>query len=61
VCHHFPSIPRRRIRLETSELDICDGYPTEISEEIWEGVIADLKAVDVVESAVEFRRQGSSR
>ncbi|KAG2036994.1 hypothetical protein BDR03DRAFT_897531 [Suillus americanus] len=51
ACKHFPSIPRYMVKLQTNQLDVCDGYFVDITADIWDDVIDLLNVVEVTRRA----------
>jgi len=52
VQRHFPTVPRRAVRLKTDQLDICNGEMAEITPESWEEVIGIISLIIVAESPI---------
>ncbi|KAG1844202.1 hypothetical protein DFJ58DRAFT_31181 [Suillus subalutaceus] len=51
ACKHFPSIPRYLVKLQTNQLDVCDGHYVDITPDIWDDVIDLLNVVEVTQRA----------
>jgi hypothetical protein len=47
ACQHFPNIPRNAVKLQTDQLDICNGHYVDITAEIWHDVVHLLTVVEV--------------
>ncbi|KAG1851705.1 hypothetical protein F4604DRAFT_1306484 [Suillus subluteus] len=50
---HFPSIASDMVRLQTNELDVCEGHYVDITAEIWADVIDLLDVVEVTKREVD--------
>ncbi|KAJ7238007.1 hypothetical protein C8J57DRAFT_1528995 [Mycena rebaudengoi] len=48
VHQHFPRSPRPLVRLQTDQLDICDGELTDITSSIWETAMQSVSSVFVL-------------
>ncbi|KAF8234901.1 hypothetical protein L208DRAFT_1376739 [Tricholoma matsutake] len=48
ILDHFPDTIRRKITLQTKELELCDGVYTEIPPCLWNHVMDEIKSVTVV-------------
>ncbi|KAG2038512.1 hypothetical protein BDR03DRAFT_954278 [Suillus americanus] len=44
---HFPSIPKDVVKLQTNQLDACNGHYVDITAEIWDDVIDLLNVIEV--------------
>ncbi|KAG1749578.1 hypothetical protein EDD22DRAFT_263502 [Suillus occidentalis] len=52
ACEHFPNIPRNAIKLQTDQLDICNGHYVDITPEIWRDIVYLLTVVEVTRGEV---------
>ncbi|KAJ7227693.1 hypothetical protein C8J57DRAFT_1534950 [Mycena rebaudengoi] len=48
VHQHFPRSPRPLVRLQTDQLDICNGEHTDITSSIWETAMQSVSSVFVL-------------